>query len=370
MTEQGPFRPTATGNLTLNQHSWNKIANMVFIEQPVGVGFSTVSGGTINYGDEPSAQDNAAFMVGFLKRFDAFQFTDFFISSESYGGHYMPTLARELLKQGTVPTFKGVFLGNPLTFMPYRNFGQYGTAYGHQLLPKPLWDQYIAANCKDTWPTPAACNAITGQMDHYMDGFDAYALDFPVCEDSAQAAGRHERWMLMNHVSKANGGKVAGYFPDAYVACSSEYATTYLNRPDVQLAIHATPAHGQAWSQCSDDVGGAFNSTDVVQPMMPVWKEVLSLSASKPIKVMIYSGDDDSVCATMGTQQFVWDLLNVSVPWTAWKDTDNQIAGFLTRFDGGKSKFDFATVHGAGHMVPSTRPAQSLVLLQTFLGEY
>merc|ERR1711907_568813 len=40
MTEQGPFRPTANGTLERNDHAWNKIANMVFIEQPAGVGFS------------------------------------------------------------------------------------------------------------------------------------------------------------------------------------------------------------------------------------------------------------------------------------------------------------------------------------------
>jgi carboxypeptidase C (cathepsin A) len=40
MTEQGPFRPTADGKLEMNAHAWNKIANVVFIEQPAGVGFS------------------------------------------------------------------------------------------------------------------------------------------------------------------------------------------------------------------------------------------------------------------------------------------------------------------------------------------
>ena len=40
LTEQGPFRPDINGNLQMNDWRWNKIANMVFLEQPVGVGFS------------------------------------------------------------------------------------------------------------------------------------------------------------------------------------------------------------------------------------------------------------------------------------------------------------------------------------------
>lgn len=37
MTEQGPFRPIDGGDaLKLNDYAWNKVANMVFIEQPSG----------------------------------------------------------------------------------------------------------------------------------------------------------------------------------------------------------------------------------------------------------------------------------------------------------------------------------------------
>ena len=368
MNEQGPFRPTKEGGLEMNDFAWNKAANMVFIEQPVGVGFSTVDGGTINYGDEPSAQDNYKFVTGFLEKFGAFNKTDFYISSESYGGHYMPTLARELVTQGGVPTFRGVFLGNPLTWMPYRNYGQYGTAYGHQLLPKPLWDQYTASGCRTSFPPSDRCNTITGAMDKILAGFDAYALDFPVCLDPALAAGRDERFVMAKMIHKANHGAAArdgAYFPADYAPCSSDYATTYLNRADVQAAIHAVkPSKG--WASCSDAVGSVFNATDVNQPMMPVWKEVVAKAPA--LKIMIYSGDDDSVCATLGTQQFIWDLGLKAAPgsksWDPWLTEEGQTAGFLTKF---QPNFSFATVHGAGHMVPSTRPAQSLTLFHRFL---
>ena len=59
LTEQGPFRPDIDGNLQMNEWRWNKIANMVFLEQPVGVGFS-YSDNTDDYriGDAQAAQDN------------------------------------------------------------------------------------------------------------------------------------------------------------------------------------------------------------------------------------------------------------------------------------------------------------------------
>ena len=98
MTEQGPFRPTADGKLAANPHSWNKIANMIFIEQPAGVGFSTVSG-AMNYTDAQAAADNAAFLRGFLQTYTFYNSSALYLTSESYGGHYLPTLAQEIVKE-------------------------------------------------------------------------------------------------------------------------------------------------------------------------------------------------------------------------------------------------------------------------------
>lgn len=41
LEEMGPFRPTKDGNaLVANPLSWNRLSNMLYVEIPVGVGFS------------------------------------------------------------------------------------------------------------------------------------------------------------------------------------------------------------------------------------------------------------------------------------------------------------------------------------------
>jgi len=70
LTEQGPFRPDADGILQQNPYAWNKVANMVFLEQPVGVGFSySDNSNDYKIGDDQAAKDNLATIRGFLTRF-------------------------------------------------------------------------------------------------------------------------------------------------------------------------------------------------------------------------------------------------------------------------------------------------------------
>lgn len=371
LSEQGPFRAGKDGKvLTTNENSWTKLANMVFIEQPVGVGFSKTDL-KIDYGDEQAASDNHRFVVGFYKRFSQYASQDFYISSESYGGHYMPTLAKKLVDAGDVPQFRGVFLGNPLTYMPYRNYGQYGTAWGHQLLPAPLWRQYEAAKCQTTFPPSAACNNITGAMDGILGGFDAYALDYPTCASNL-AVGRHERWTLRRMILRANAAaqgrsEMQLQSEAPYEPCVEDFFTAYLNRADVQAAIHAKA--GSKWAMCSNEVGSAYSVTDVNTNMVPLWEELVK---GGNLTIMILSGDDDSVCATLGTQQFIWDMgyepKAPNLNWAPWK-VDGQVAGFRTDFAVPSGSFSFATVHSAGHMVPATQPVRSLALLEHFLGK-
>ena len=99
---------------------------MVFVEQPVGVGFSQATDPDIAYGDHQAAVDNHDFLKGFYDIFPALKSKPLYLTSESYGGHYLPTLAQEIVKQADLPNFKGFAVGNPLTYMPYRDYGQWG----------------------------------------------------------------------------------------------------------------------------------------------------------------------------------------------------------------------------------------------------
>lgn len=73
--------------LSENPFRWNRIASMLFIEAPCGVGFSYAEDpAAYKTGDLQTARDNYQLIRQFLARFPAFLPNKFIISSESYGG--------------------------------------------------------------------------------------------------------------------------------------------------------------------------------------------------------------------------------------------------------------------------------------------
>ena len=58
--------------------------------------------------------------------------------------------------------------------------------------------------------------------------------------------------------------------------------------------------------------------------------------------------------------------VTVASPWTAWKGSDGQVAGYFETYAASGS-FTFLTVKGAGHMVPKDRPRHALDMFTRFL---
>ncbi|KAL0460878.1 UNVERIFIED_CONTAM: Serine carboxypeptidase II-3 [Sesamum latifolium] len=116
MEELGPFRVNSDGKtLFRNNYAWNNVANVIFLESPAGVGFSysNTSADYNNTGDIRTAGDAYTFLVNWLDRFPQYKDRDFYITGESYAGHYVPQLAYTILINNkrtnqTVINLKGI----------------------------------------------------------------------------------------------------------------------------------------------------------------------------------------------------------------------------------------------------------------------
>lgn len=407
-TEMGPFIFEADGSLTPNPHTWNKVANILYVEQPAGVGFSYFSDPSdAAVGDERAAVDNYELLKQFFKRFPERLSNELYIASESYGGHYIPHLAKEIMdrNEGDM-NFRGFLVGNPYVDPFSNDVTMIQTYYMHGLIAWPLYKKW-EKHCTDPndYPEDKCGIIINAMFQESGDGINPYALDFPVCTEldnddypppmkSSQFIVNQENTLHEGETTSTSRRKLIGnssqsskllqhtsvlnppYLPseDKYHPCAESHLNHYLNRDDVKKALHVKL--DRKWNMCTDDID--YSEEDSATPQMDLYQELLHRAQSdgSNLKMLVFSGDDDSVCSTAATQYWIYDV-GVSPKddalWVPWK-FENQTAGYVTDFDMGTSSgssFVFATVHGAGHEVPAYRPAEALALFKSFLsGEW
>ncbi|KAF9007827.1 Alpha/Beta hydrolase protein [Cyathus striatus] len=84
LMELGPCSLTSSNATKPNPHSWNANANIFFVDQPIGVGFSYADYGETVGSTPEAAQDIAAFVAIFFFHFSSFQGRPFHMAGESY----------------------------------------------------------------------------------------------------------------------------------------------------------------------------------------------------------------------------------------------------------------------------------------------
>ncbi|KAL3730232.1 hypothetical protein ACJRO7_027268 [Eucalyptus globulus] len=111
------FRPA----LKLNDYSWTKVANIIFLDQPVGTGFSYANNWeSYNIDDNISVAESYEFLRKWLKLHPQFLSNPLYIAGDSYSGVIVPRVALEVDKGNEVGlepkmNLEGYVLGNPLT---------------------------------------------------------------------------------------------------------------------------------------------------------------------------------------------------------------------------------------------------------------
>ena len=121
--ENGPYIVEDDLSLTLNPHSWNNNATVIWLDQPVGTGFSY--GGTPCHNEDCVSSDIYDFLSTLLfDKYDGkYGRNAFHVFGESYAGHYVPAISRKIVRENadlgsdssTFIKFEGMAIGNGLT---------------------------------------------------------------------------------------------------------------------------------------------------------------------------------------------------------------------------------------------------------------
>ncbi|ESR50819.1 hypothetical protein CICLE_v10031415mg [Citrus x clementina] len=362
--ELGPFLVGGNGSrLKFNKYSWNKAANMLFLEAPVGVGFSYTNNSEDLHklGDQVTANDSYAFLIGWFKRFPNFKSHDFYIAGESYAGHYVPQLA-ELIHERNIRAgkdsfinLKGFMIGNAVINDPTDTKGLVDYAWSHAIISDKLYkdiskecdfgQSMIRSNCNDH---------IRGFVEAYAE-IDIYSIYSPVCLDSLDGKAP-SKLMVAPHLLTQH--DLWHRLPSGYDPCAEDYVMKFFNREDVQRALHANITKlSYPYTTCS---GVISKWNDSAETVLPIIQKLLNAG----LRIWVYSGDTDGRVPVTSTRYSINKMgLKIKEEWRAWFHK-HQVAGWVETYEKGLT---LVTVRGAGHQVPAFAPAQSLSLFTKFL---
>ncbi|KAM3232677.1 serine carboxypeptidase-like 45 [Capsicum chacoense] len=358
-SENGPFRPRGQV-LVKNEHSWNKEANMLYLESPVGVGFSystnTSSYETVN--DEITARDNVVFLQRWFNKFPQYRNNNLFLTGESYAGHYVPQLAKlmiELNNKKKVFNLKGVALGNPVLEFATDFNSRAEYFWSHGLISDSTYrmftsvcnySRYVSEYYREN--VSPMCSRVMSLVSRETSKFvDKYDVTLDVCMSSVLSQSK-----IISPQESA----------EKIDVCIDDETVNYLNRQDVRRALHARLVGVRSWDVCSTILD--YQLLDIEMPTI----SIVGLLVEERIPVLIYSGDQDSVVPLTGSRSVVHQLakqmgLNTTVPYRVWF-AGQQVGGWTQVYD---NILSFATIRGAAHEAPFSQPERSLVLFKSFL---
>ncbi|XP_030526771.2 serine carboxypeptidase-like 34 isoform X1 [Rhodamnia argentea] len=365
--ELGPFFPQKDQpNLKFNRYTWNKATNLLFLESPVGVGFSytNTTSDIGRLGDTVLAKDSYVFLANWFRRFPQFKSHDFYIAGESYAGHYVPQLSELILDNNKKVSnedyinLKGLMIGNALMDDDTDQRGMIDYAWDHAVISDRLYRDIKAACNFSQEQLTTNCNQNLNKYFAVYKIIDMYSLYAPKCVNS-NFSSTCQRPVITGVVSPRLLSKLAGWHqrPAGYDPCASDYTEIYFNRPDVQEALHANVTRiPYNWTHCSNNI--TFWG-DAPASMLPTIKKLIQGG----LRVWVYSGDTDGRIPVTATRYTLRKLgLDTVQEWTPWY-SHKQVGGWTIEYDG----LTFVTVRGAGHQVPTFAPERSLQLAKHFL---
>ena len=348
LLELGPSSITEKGTVKLNDHSWNKNASVIFLDQPVNTGYSYGSSGVST--TLAAAKDVYALLTLFFEQFPEYAKQDFHIAGESYGGHYVPAITTEILshKDRNI-NIKSAAIGNGLT----DEFTQY--------------EHYRPMACGDGGYPAVVEESTCRSMDNALSRCQSLISS---CYGSGSAWSCVPAALYCNNAFILPFQRTGRNVYDVRVDCEGdnlcykeiEWITKWLNKDEVKSALGVEVS---TYDSCNFDVNRDFMlQGDWMKPMHHLIPKIL-----EEIPVLIYAGDADFICNWLGNQAWTNAL-----EWDGAKSFSKAKIEDLVIDDKpyGKvksnGKLTFMQIYEAGHMTPFDKPKESSDFVNRWMG--
>ncbi|KAF2249389.1 carboxypeptidase cpdS precursor [Trematosphaeria pertusa] len=377
LQENGPISwQYGTPHPVYNPWNWANLTNMVWVEQPVGTGFSQ---GTPT---ATSTEEAAQQFLGFWKNFlDTFGLTNrkVYIAGESYAGKYIPYFADAMLERNDTSHYdvKGILIYDPsvasdalledVPAVPFVdrweglfNFNKTFMADIHARADKCGYTDYIDTYL--TFPPPSKLpeppsSAADEGCAIWNDIVNAVFLTNP-CFDIYQVATTCPLlWDVLGFPGSF------GYLPPGEMV--------YFNRTEVQKAINAPVGE---WEECSNGVLDIDTSVSSSYSVLPRVIDALD-------RTVVVHGDLDFILLYNGTlltiQNMTWGGMqgfqaapsaDFYVPYHADYSLESLSAAGVMGITHTERKLTWVQQALSGHMVPQYQPSSGYRQLEFLLG--
>lgn len=330
-TEIGPFFVSTDNNLEEIRYSWGKNHSLLFIDNPVGTGFSFTDDDRGYATNQTTIGENLYnALQQFLTIFPELRKAPLTIAGESYAGKHIPSLGVQILwhKHEDEPiNLQGLAIGNgfidPLSLQRYSHF----------VREVGLVDDNVAKSMNDL-ETAVMQFINNGEM------VKAYA---------------YYNYLLQLFLSRSYLSNLYNYLQDD-IDLDGAYMD-YIQRSEVRKALHVGNTNftsiGVVYRKLVPDFMGSAK----------MWLEELL----ENYRVMLYNGHLDIIvayhpsCSTYDSLSFSGSAAYAKAKRTPWYH-DGKLAGYYRV----AANLTEVMVRGAGHMVPADKPAASLGLISAF----
>ncbi|KAH7523747.1 hypothetical protein FEM48_Zijuj06G0044800 [Ziziphus jujuba var. spinosa] len=347
--------------LLLNPHSWTKVSNIIFLDSPVGTGFSYPRTPKASQSSDLTQTHHALqFLRKWLIEHPEFISNPFYVGGDSYSGITVPVLSQRISKGREIKD-NGYLLGNPITNKLEDNF-RIPYAHGMGLISDEVF-QSLQENCggeyMDVDPSNAACLKDVEAYDNCIAGLNKAHILEPSCPfvspkpQKIVGVERRSRSLSVNPqvllVSESQ-LPTLGCREYGYLLCSY-----WANDPSVRKALGIVPGSKGEWKRCSHLT---------YEPDVHSSVEYHAILSARGYRSLIYSGDHDMLVPFMATQAWIRSL-NYSIveDWRPWV-VHGQVGGYTRTYS---NRMTFATVKGGGHTAPEYRREESLAMFQRWL---
>ena len=284
LLENGPFTLNLDGQIAPNSHSWNKEAHVIYIDQPVGTGFSYTDDTKNGYVDnEPEMAEQVVHALGqFLGKHPKYAGCPLYITGESYAGKYLPFIAQEILRSA-----EGGETSRPLNFQ--------GMAIGDGWM-------YPELQTRDQIEYAFTLGLVdTNQKSHFLNRYQEF-VELLMTQKMEEAC--RVGMAIGEGLVKCGGGE-DGYDVRSWGDNSLQALRTYLASPLVKTAINVPPT--REW-HFEDAVGPVSNHLldDMMANVTDLFPKLVDFEdKAGHLKVLFYTGNFDLSCGFTGTEQIL-----------------------------------------------------------------